>query len=161
MSVKSYRLDPTHRVVELSGITDADDALAAEQELRALLRRCDTPAVIVDLECEEPPPAVMNLLVRLRRFAERYRVFLCVTARDPQAAQALREAGLERILRVTRTLSQARERTEVCCAAATASPRPPASTVRTRLKVRLYRFVCPDTRERTPVTSASRPSDVL
>lgn len=158
--MKSYRLDPTHRVVELSGITDADDALAAEQELRALLRRCDTPAVIVDLECEEASPAVMNLLVRLRRFAERYRVFLCVTARDPQAAQALREAGLERILRVTRTLSQARARTEVCCAA-TASPRPPASTVRTRLKVRLYRFVCPDTRERTPVTSASHPSDVL
>ncbi|MFD9391691.1 STAS domain-containing protein [Streptomyces sp. NPDC060000] len=150
--MKSYRLDRTHRVVELHGVVESEDASAAERHVRTQLRRCDTPAVIVDLDSAELWASLMNLLVRLRPFAERYGVFLCVTARHQQVAEALREAGLERILRVTRTLSQARARTSVCCAAA--SPRPPASTVGTRLKVQLYRFVCPDTKGR----AAAQPS---
>ncbi|WP_307161318.1 anti-sigma factor antagonist [Streptomyces rishiriensis] len=156
--MKSYRLDRTHRVIELRGVTRSDDALAAEQQVRTLLRRCDTPAAIVDVDSEEVSPSLVSLLVRLRGFAERCRVFLCVRARHEQVAEALREAGLERILRVTRTLSQARERTRVCCAAT--SPRRPASTVRARLKVRLYRFVCPDTKERTAAARQSHACDL-
>ncbi|MET7657075.1 MULTISPECIES: hypothetical protein [unclassified Streptomyces] len=156
--MKSYRLDRTHRVIELHGITGPDDAAAAERQVRTLLRRCDTPAAIVVVDSPELSASLMNLLVRLRRFAERYRVFLCVTAGHQQVADALRDAGLERILRVTRTLSQARARTRVCCAAA--SPRPPAFTVRTRLRARIYRFVCPDTKRRTAAAQPSQPYEL-
>lgn len=158
MHVKSYRLDRTHRVIELHGIVDSDDASAAEQQVRTLLRRCDTPAAIVDVDSAHLSPSLMDLLIRLRGFAERYRVFLCVTVRHEQVAESLRAAGLERILRVTRTLSQARARTRVGCAAV--SPRPPASTVRTRLRVRLYRFVCPDTRRSTAAAQPSHTYDL-
>lgn len=153
MNANSYRLDRVHQVVELRDTADVDDMATAERHLHGLLGRSRTPAVILDLHDTHLSQAAVHLLIRARRSTERSGVFLCVTARSPQVAETLREAGLENILRVTRTLSEARERTAVCCPAA----QPPLThTVRARVRTGLYRFVCATPKRRADVTAERR-----
>ncbi len=138
VNVNSYRLDRVHQVVELRDIARAADMAVFERHLHGLLGRCKAPAVILELTDPALTPAAVQLLVRARRFTERRGIFLCVTARSPQVAETLREAGLENILRVTRTFDEARARTAVCCPA---PPAPLTPRVGTRVRSSLYRFV--------------------
>ncbi|MFJ8803429.1 hypothetical protein [Streptomyces sp. NPDC102487] len=136
--LRSYRLDRTHHVLELSFELSDEDLLASEWELCRLLRRCRTPAVIVDVRTADMSVAALPLLLRLRQVAEQERIFLCVTVRNARAARMLCEAGLERILRVTRTFEQAQAWTAVGCPA---SPSP-LSAMRIHLKGRVYKTIC-------------------
>ncbi|MGW7262212.1 STAS domain-containing protein [Streptomyces sp. NPDC054842] len=143
MAAQSYRLDRIHHVIELPPLTDGDDLLAAEERLLRALKRCRTPVVIIDVRAAHVPTSALVLLLRARLSAERRRVLLYLTVRHPQVAETLREAGLEHVLRVTRTFAQVQTWSAVCCPA---SRRSPSGVMRTQLKARLHRFVCPDAR---------------
>ncbi|GAA4812159.1 hypothetical protein GCM10023220_49250 [Streptomyces ziwulingensis] len=112
-----------------------------ERQLHAALRRCQAPAVLLDIHAAQVPLAAPQMLVRTRLLAQRRGIFLCVIARQPRLAETLRAEGLESVLRVTRTLDEARARAGTGCPAV----RPPASPkAGTRLKARLYRLICSD-----------------
>ncbi|MER7981049.1 hypothetical protein [Streptomyces sp. NPDC095817] len=134
---------PPHQIIEVRLPDAADEAVVLELEIRRELTHCRASTVILDLQGSSLPRSFLSLLTRVRQYADQQGIFCCLRVRDHHTAEMLQQAGLEHILRVTRTFAQARAWSDVCCPPSRSRPRS-RRRMSTRLKAHLYQLICPD-----------------
>ncbi|MEV1048274.1 anti-sigma factor antagonist [Streptomyces sp. NPDC049916] len=114
MFLLSYQLDDAHLVVELDEVVDLDNEAAVERELVRLLPCCGPRAVIVDIITPLLTARALGLLLRVRGHAGDRGVPMAAVARHAVARTVLSGAGLDRVLRVARSLPGAELRARGC-----------------------------------------------
>ncbi|MDN3295814.1 STAS domain-containing protein [Streptomyces ficellus] len=107
MQFPFHRLTAGQLVIEINDVIDFDQEDAVQRDLRAVISRSGARTVIIDVRTPLVTAAAVNVLVRLRRSADRRGAVLCVVARRPLARKVFRIAGVYRFLLVTATLSGA------------------------------------------------------
>ena len=97
----------TRLLIGLDEVLDLETGAAVERNLDRLLRAADASVVVIDVTTPLVTAAALHVLLRLRNSAQSRGVEFRVIARRPTARRVFRLVRLERLLRVSATLSGA------------------------------------------------------